>query len=85
MTRQRRIEARLKSLFNPAFLEVRDDSHHHAGHGGARPEGETHYHVTIKTPVFAGQNRVAMHRAINDAVKSEFETGLHALSVTASA
>jgi BolA family transcriptional regulator, general stress-responsive regulator len=85
MTRQQRMEQRLTAVFSPLFLEVRDDSHHHAGHGGARPEGETHYHVTLKSADFIGKTRVAMHRAINDAVKEEFEAGLHALSVTASA
>jgi BolA family transcriptional regulator, general stress-responsive regulator len=84
MNRQQRITENLMREFAPHFLDVVDESHHHAGHSGARPGGETHYHVTIKAAVFAGKTRVAMHRAVNTAVQGEFDTGLHALGVTAS-
>ena len=62
-----------------------DDSAKHAGHAGASPEGETHYTVKIVSQTFAGMNRVAIQRAVNAALKAEFDTGLHALSIKASA
>ena len=34
---------KLEEKFNPDELNVIDESHLHAGHVGARPEGETHF------------------------------------------
>ncbi|MCA0405706.1 MAG: BolA family transcriptional regulator [Proteobacteria bacterium] len=81
-TRKARIEAALKSL-EPTHLEVIDDSGKHAGHSGARPEGETHYTIRIIAPTFAGKSRVAAHREINALLANEFATGLHALAIEA--
>lgn len=83
-TRKARIEAALATL-NPSFLDVIDDSAKHAGHGGARPEGETHYTIRITAPAFAGKSRVATHREINALLAGEFADGLHALAIEASA
>lgn len=83
MTRSDRIHDSLTKAFAPEALEVVDDSHKHAGHAGARPEGETHYTVIISSPAFKGLSRVAVQRAIMAELQSEFETGLHALSIKA--
>lgn len=80
-TRADRIRHALESAFPPARVEVQDDSHRHAGHAGARPEGETHYSVLVVSPAFAGQSRVARSRAAHAALEAEFGTGLHALSL----
>lgn len=64
-----------------AAVEVVDDSHRHAGHAGARPEGETHYSVRVVSPAFAGLNRLSRSRAVHAALGPEFGTGLHALSL----
>ena len=85
MTRQTRIHTALSTALSPTELKVIDDSARHAGHAGASPEGETHYNVEIIASAFAGLSRVAMQRAVMDALKSEFDTGLHALSIKASA
>lgn len=85
MSRRKRIHKTLISAFAPDDLEVIDDSARHAGHAGASPEGETHFNVRIVSAAFAGLSRVAMQRAVMDALKSEFESGLHALSIKASA
>ncbi len=77
-----RITQTLAHAFAPARLEVRDDSHKHAGHQGAQSGGQTHYHVTLVTDHFTGLNRVARTRAVNAALADEFATGLHALSLT---
>ena len=83
MTRSQRIHDSLTKAFAPSVLEVRDDSDKHAGHAGARPEGETHYSVTIVSAAFAGLTRVAMQRAVMEALQDEFDSGLHALSIKA--
>lgn len=82
MTRAQRIEHALTKAFAPDYLAVADDSHKHAGHAGARPEGETHYHVTLVAKAFEGLSRLDRQRKVNAELKSEFETGLHALQIT---
>ena len=84
MTRSQRIHQLLTEEFSPSLLEIVDDSHKHAGHAGARPEGETHYTVRITSANFQGLSRVAMQRAVLSALQPEFESGLHALSIKAS-
>ncbi len=80
--RAERIRAALATRFAPRRLEVVDDSHRHAGHAGARPEGETHYGVVLVSPAFAGMNRVSRSRAVHDALADEFAAGMHALALT---
>jgi stress-induced morphogen len=83
MTRRAdRIEAAIRDAFPPAEVQVADDSHRHAGHAGARPEGETHYSVLVVSPAFAGMNRVARSRAVHAVLAAEFGSGLHALALT---
>jgi BolA protein len=79
--RARRMHAILEAAFAPAEVRVQDDSAQHAGHAGARPEGQTHYSVTIVAEAFAGQSRVARSRAVHDLLATEFDTGLHALAL----
>lgn len=85
MSRIHRIESVLAEMFAPQTLQVVDDSARHAGHAGAAPEGETHFNIVIESEKFAGMTRVAMQRAVMAALKPEFETGLHALSIKARA
>ena len=80
-----RIRDTLCSVFHPVVLELKDDSARHAGHSGASPEGETHFILTIEADAFAGMSRVQMHRAVNGALKEEFDAGLHALMIKARA
>lgn len=82
MTMAERIERKLTAAFAPARLEIRDDSHKHAGHAGWREGGETHFHVTIVSQAFAGQSRVARQRAIYAALADELAERVHALQLT---
>ena len=49
------IRRKLTERLAPIRLDIVDESHRHAGHAGARPEGETHFQVTIVSAAFAGQ------------------------------
>ena len=73
----------LEAAFSPGLLEIVDESHLHHGHAGAAPGGETHYSIRIRAEKFSGLSRVAKHRLVNDALASEFASGLHALSIQA--
>jgi BolA protein len=76
------IRQKLTERFAPSRLVVIDESHRHAGHAGARPEGETHFAVTITSAAFAGVSRVARQRLVYDTLKQELASGVHALSLT---
>jgi BolA family transcriptional regulator, general stress-responsive regulator len=80
--RKSRIEAALLAELSPIHLNVVDDSERHRGHGGWREGGETHFTVEVVSAAFEGKSRVARQRLVMDALKAEFDTGLHALSVT---
>lgn len=81
-TRAERIRAALAAAFpGAARIAITDDSHRHAGHAGARPEGETHYTVEVVAPSFAGLSRVERSRRVHEVLAAEFGTGLHALSL----
>jgi BolA protein len=76
------IRTKLTDRFAPTRLVVIDESHRHAGHAGARPEGETHFAAIIVSPIFAGLNRVARQRLVYEALAEELAAGVHALSLT---
>ncbi len=78
------IKERLESAFSPAHLEVVDNSHKHVGHAGARPEGESHFHVTIVSTSFEGMSRLERQRAIYAQLNDLLEARIHALALTAS-
>lgn len=76
---------KLEREFAPVRLEIVDESHLHAGHVGARPEGETHFRVVVVSARFAGRSRVAAQRMVHRALAEELAGPVHALSVTVSA
>ena len=76
------IRRKLGDRFAPTRLVVIDDSHRHAGHAGARPEGETHFTVTIVSARFAGLGRVARQRLVYETLADELAAGVHALSLS---
>jgi BolA protein len=79
VTRAGRIRAALTAALAPTLLEVVDESAKHAGHAGARPEGETHFAVTIVAPAFAGCSRLERQRMVYRLLAAELSSGLHAL------
>ena len=84
LPREQRVEAiraAIEAALAPTALEIEDESHRHAGHAGARPEGETHFRVEIVSHAFEGKNRVARQRLVYAALKAELDAGLHALAM----
>lgn len=73
---------KLTERFAPIRLDILDESQGHTGHAGARPEGETHFAVTITSAAFAGLNRVARQRLVYDTLRQELAERVHALSLT---
>ena len=79
------ITGALDAQLAPQALAVVDESHLHAGHSGARPEGETHFRVEIVSAAFEGKSRVDRHRMINSALAAELSGSVHALAIHAQA
>ncbi len=75
------IEAALRGALAPLALQVRDDSHLHAGHAGAR-DGR-HFSVHVTSESFNGLSRVARHRLVYDALHTLIPQGIHALAIDA--
>jgi BolA family transcriptional regulator, general stress-responsive regulator len=76
------IRDKLTDQFTPTRLEIIDESHRHAGHAGVRPEGETHFAVTVVSQAFSGLGRVARQRLVYQTLATELATRIHALSLT---
>ncbi len=79
------MQKRLQEALNPTHLEVIDESHRHAGHAGAHPEGESHFRVVIVADVFEGKSPVQRHRLVNEALGELLRERVHALAITARA
>jgi BolA family transcriptional regulator, general stress-responsive regulator len=75
------LETKLRNAFSPSLLSVIDESHHHAGHAGAHPSGESHFRLRLASAAFAGKSRVAQHRMVNEALAEELKTRVHALAI----
>jgi BolA protein len=82
MTVQDTLRAKLTAALKPTQMEIVDESHLHAGHAGARPEGETHFRIAIVSAAFAGQSRVARQRMVYGIVADELRTRVHALALS---
>lgn len=93
MSRQNRIEQALNERFAPERMTVINESHLHAGHHHAGSDhhdafdgtGETHFRIRIVAEAFAGMSRIDRHRAVNELLANELESGLHAMAVEAAA
>lgn len=75
------IEANLTRAFDPTRLSIVDESHRHAGHAGARAEGESHFRVEIVSNAFAGKSRVERQRMVYAALAEEMARDIHALQL----
>ncbi len=76
------IERILQEAFAPDELRIKDQSHLHAGHQGAK-DGLGHYDVMIVSEVFTGRRTLERHRMVYDALGRLMETDIHALRIRA--
>ena len=83
MTLDARIRERLAAL-DPELLQIRDDSHKHAGHEGARGGGG-HFRLVIVSKRFSGVSAQMRHRMVYDALGPLMQQNIHALAISARA
>jgi BolA protein len=77
------IRDKLTAALAPQRLDIVDESHKHAGHAGARPEGESHFRVLVVSDRFEGLSRVARQRLVYGALADELASDIHALAIEA--
>ena len=75
------IRSKLVAALAPRHLVIKDESHLHAGHAGARAGGQSHFRVLIVSAAFEGQTPVARQRAVNAALREELAGPVHALAL----
>ncbi len=75
------IHAKLTEAFQPAHLDVINESHLHAGHRNSPGTGESHFRVRIVSPLFGGKTRLARHRLVNEVLAAELKGKVHALAL----
>ena len=75
------IRTALDAAFAPTSLAVINESHKHTGHAGDDGSGQSHWRVEIESETFAGQSRIAKHRAVHTALGPDIIGRIHALSL----
>lgn len=74
---QSEIESILADQFQPAVLEVANESHMHS----VPPNSETHFKVVIVANAFDGKRKVARHQQVYGALSALLEGPVHALAL----
>lgn len=77
------IQKKLTEALTPVRIEVIDESALHAGHAGARPQGESHFRLIIIAGMFNDRGRLERQRMIYQALGDLMRTDIHALSIKA--
>ena len=77
MSRAQRMYDALTLALTPDSLSVDNESMNHNVPAGS----ETHFKIVAVASHFNTLTRVARHRLVNTLLKTEFSTGLHALSL----
>lgn len=77
-----RIRAALSTGLETNDISIRDDGHKHIGHEGWK-SGLGHFHVTIRSPRFAGAKPLQRHQMVYDALGSLMQTDIHAVQIRA--
>ncbi|MGI9505849.1 MAG: BolA family protein [Geminicoccaceae bacterium] len=77
------IEKKLTEALAPSKIDLVDESGLHAGHAGARPEGESHFRVLVVSDMFENRGRLERQRMIYQVLGDLMASDIHALSIKA--
>ena len=81
MKRKKRIESILLEKFSNWKTEVNDISILHRGHNNFDGSEETHFSIILNSGSQNKESKLKIHRKINELLKDEFNSGLHALEI----
>ncbi|KAF3692293.1 BolA-like protein 1 [Channa argus] len=73
------IRTKLANTLQPDHLEVHNESHMHA----VPPGSESHFRVLVVSSKFEGLPLIQRHRLVNEALKEELSSCVHALAIQA--
>ncbi|XP_030605819.1 bolA-like protein 1 [Archocentrus centrarchus] len=76
---ERVIRTKLTDELKPDHLEVHNESHMHA----VPPGSESHFRVLVVSSKFEGLPLIQRHRLVNEALKAELSSCVHALAIQA--
>ena len=76
---ERAIRTKLSNMLEPEHLEVHNESHMHA----VPPGSESHFRVLVVSPRFDGLSLIQRHRLVNEALREELSSCVHALAIQA--
>lgn len=79
MSVQAVISQKLTKEFKPVYLDVINESYMHNVPKGS----ETHFKVVVVSENFNDKPLIQRHRMVNETLKEELATGVHALSIQA--
>ena len=68
---------KLNETFSPSYLEVLNESDRHSG----PKDAQTHFKITIVTPIFEKKRSVARHQLIYQTLADELAGEVHALAI----
>lgn len=71
------IISKLAREFTPEHLEVVNESHQH----NVPSDSESHFKVTLVSPLFAGKRQVQRHQAVYGVLAEELAGSVHALAL----
>ena len=78
-----RMKQLLEASLFPSELTIRDESHLHAGHAGAK-SGKGHFDLVIKSEKFRGMLPLKRHQLVYQALGDMMQADIHALKISAS-
>lgn len=76
---ERAIRTKLTDTLRPDHLEVHNESHMHA----VPPGSESHFRVLVVSSQFEGLPLIQRHRLVNETLKDELKSYVHALAIQA--
>jgi BolA protein len=82
MSVETEMREKLMVALEPTRLDLVNESHLHAGHRSSPGTGESHFRLLIVSSKFAGLNRVARQRLVNEALTGLVGQRVHALAMT---
>lgn len=77
MTIQTQIEEKLNNSFQPAFMDVINESHMHNVPAGS----ESHFKIILASNAFDGLTLIKRHRLVNEVLADELKGEIHAMAL----
>lgn len=76
--RMEEIKRRIQATLDVQEINVKDESHLHVGHAGAK-DGRGHFSIEVVSPDFAGMSKIQRHKKIYEAMGELMASDIHAL------